>query len=45
MTIAKKLDIYIGFGLISVDYVIRRFSASLAGLKKRVGADLRWDNA
>jgi hypothetical protein len=34
----KKLDICIGFGLTSVDYVIRRFNASSAGLKKRVGA-------
>jgi hypothetical protein len=24
-------------------YVIRRFNASLAGLKKPVGLDLRWD--
>jgi len=26
-----------------LDYVIRRFNASSAGLKKPVGLDLRWD--
>jgi hypothetical protein len=28
-----------------LDYVIRRFNASSAGLKKPVGLDLRWDTA
>ena len=29
---------------ILLDYVIRRFNASSAGLKKPVGLDLRWDS-
>jgi hypothetical protein len=29
----------------ALDYVSRRFNASLAGLKKPVGLDLRWDTA
>jgi len=28
-----------------LDYVSRRFNASLAGLEKLVGLDLRWDTA
>jgi hypothetical protein len=32
-------------GKSAVDYVIRRFDASLAGLKKLVGLDLRWKAA
>ena len=30
-------------GKIIIDYVIRRFNASSAGLKKLVGLDFRWD--
>ena len=29
----------------ALDYVTRRVNASLAGLKKPVGLDLRWDTA
>src|SRR5260370_22141059 len=39
----KKLDKYRRTGKSSLDYVIRRFNASSAGLKKPVGLDLRWD--
>ena len=38
----EKLDICVGVGLTSVDYVIRRFNASSAGLNLPVWLDLRW---
>jgi hypothetical protein len=34
-----------GAGKNAIDYVTRRFNASLAGLKKPVGLDLRWKAA
>jgi hypothetical protein len=38
-----KLDNFAGTSQNFLDYVIRRFNASSAGLKKPVGLDLRWD--
>src|SRR5438309_2185234 len=43
-TVAKKLDICIGFGLTSVDYITRRFIASSGGLKSNLNKKMKTKN-
>jgi hypothetical protein len=44
-SVHKARQIVAGAGKSALDYVIRRFNASSAGLKKPVGLDLRWKAA